>query len=296
MSASGMRRIIAGFGFAVVLGGCMQTASAQGGTDAPVSTPRQADGRPDLSGYWNVPPMGIAVGGPEGGPGGGLFGPPGGPVDPKDVAITPPLRNGDISNLTNDGVIARRSGDNLPLYKPEYWDKVLQLDFNGNLRDPFNTCMPPSVPRVGAPVRIVQLPNEVFFFYSIIFQRNDFRLIPIGPRTHPIDRDGSWLGDPVGHWDGDTLVVETQGFNDQTWIGPEGYLHGYDLKVTEKFRREGDTIIFDVTVEDPEYLQKPWVFETRRLRRNTTPNFRMAESPPCSERDNSHLQGKNREM
>ena len=257
-----------------------------GAAAAPAPAPRTPDGKPDLSGYWAGGRGGIEVG--------GLFGGP--PPNPNDLAISAPLRNGDISNLTNDGVIARRTGDNLPLYKPQYWDKVLQLDYDGNLRDPFNTCMPPSIPRMGSPTRIVQLPNEFLFFYSVIFQRNDYRSIPVGPRTHPIDRDGSWLGDPVARWDGDTLIVETEGFNDQTWIGPEGYFHTYDMKVTEKFRRDGDAMVYDVIVEDPEVLQKPWVLETRRLRRITTPNFRMEESPPCSERDNAHLQGKNREM
>ena len=258
-----------------------------------------AQTRPDLSGYWGPAPTGPPArgGGPVAGGAagrGGLFaGPP--PRDAKDLSLAPPLRNGDISNLTNDGVIARRSDDNLPVYKPQYWVKVLEEDWNGNLRDPFNSCMPMGLPRMGAPTRIVQLPNE-FFFYTVIFQKNEFRSIPVGPRRYPIDRDGTWLGDPVANWEGDTLVVVTEGFNDQTWIGPQGYIHGYDLKVTEKFRPEGHTLIYDVTVEDPEYLQRPWVLSTRRLARIADPNFRLEEAPPCSERDAAHMQGKNREM
>jgi hypothetical protein len=206
------------------------------------------------------------------------------------------LRNGDISNLTNDGVIARRGTDNIPLYKPEYWERVLDLDYHGNLQDPFNSCMPPSVPRMGPPRRIVQLPTEMFFFHAIIFQRNDFRTIPIGERLQPVDPDGTWMGDPLGHWDGDTFVVVTEGFNDQSWIAPQGYMHGYDMKVTEKFRRDGNKLYYDVTVEDPEYFQKPWVKDTVVLNRITDPKARMEESPPCSDRDNKNLVGKQREM
>jgi hypothetical protein len=206
------------------------------------------------------------------------------------------VRNGDISNLTNDGVIARRGSDNIPLYKPEYWDRVLDLDYHGNLQDPFNSCMPPGVPRMGPPRRIVQLPAEVFFFHAIIFQRNDYRAVPIGERLQPVDPDGTWMGDPLARWDGDTLVVVTEAFNDQSWIAPQGYIHGYDMKVTEKFRRDGNKLYYDVTVEDPEYLQKPWVKETVVLNRITDPKYRMEESPPCSDRDNKNLVGKQREM
>jgi len=272
-----------------------------------------AGARPDLNGYWvGGGPVGIAPptaapgpgregapggreAGPAAGPPGGLFG--GLPSGPNDLAIAAPLRNGDISNLTNDGVIARRSGNNLPVYKPEFWDKVLDEDWNGNLRDPFNSCMPMGIVRMGPPVRIVQLPDEVFFFYAVPFQRNEYRAIPIAnARNHKIDIDGTPLGDPLAHWEGDTLVIETEGLNDQTWIGPEGYIHGYDMKVTERFRREGEQLIFDVTVNDPEYLARPFVLPTRRLNRNPNRDFRMEDPPPCSERDAAHMEGKNREM
>jgi hypothetical protein len=289
--------VAAALGVAAVSWSVAAQSASQGGTQD----------RPDLNGYWVGAPPGIAVPGPGGPPGerggrpggagpeGGLFaGPP--PSDPRDLSLAPPLRNGDISNLTNDGVLARRSGNNLPVYKPQFWDKVLDEDWNGNLRDPFNTCWPMGIPRMGAPTRIVQLANEVLFFYAVPFQKNEYRAIPIGPRRHPIDRDGTWLGDPVAQWDGNTLVVVTEGFNEQTWIGPEGYIHGYDLKVTEKFRLDGNALVYDVTVEDPEYLQQPWILATRRLARNPDPNFRMEEAPPCSERDAAHIEGKNREM
>jgi hypothetical protein len=252
-------------------------------------TPRSADGHPDLNGYWGP------AAAPGAGPGAFATGPS--KPDEKGDYISPmTLRNGDISNLTNDGVIGRRSTDNLPLYKPQYWEKVQDLDYNGNVQDPFNSCMPPSVPRIGLPRRILQTPNEVHFFYSITFQRNDYRSIPVGPRTEQPDRDGTWMGTPVAHWDGETLVVETIGFTNDSWFGPQGYIHGYDMKVTESFRREGNRLIYNSTVEDPEYLQKPWVKDQQTLALITTPGYHMDESPPCSDRNIKEQVGKQREM
>ena len=272
------------FAAIVAIPSCSRAQSPTPDTASPKSapTPRTPDGKPDLSGYWGGAGPGLAqLGGP--------------PKDPKDLTLTAPLRNGDISNLTNDNTIMHRQGENLPLYKPQYWDIVLDRDWNGNLQDPVNSCMPPGEPRMGPPTRIVQTPNEVFLFYSVIFQRNDYRDIPIGPRTHPVNPDGTWGGDPIAHWEGDTLVVVTEGFNDQTWLGSEGYIHSYNLKVTEKFHRDGDMLTYDVTIEDPDMLQKPWVLETRHVKLNTNPSFRMEESPPCSDRDAAHIKDKNRE-
>jgi len=259
---------------------------------AQVPTPRTADGKPDLNGFWGAGP---AAGEGEGAPGpfarGALS------ANAEGEFISPMnLRNGDISNLTNDGVIGRRSTNNLPLYKPQFWEKVEDLDYHGNQQDPFNSCMPPSVPRMGAPRRIVQTPTEIFLFYAIQFQRNDFRIVPIGARTRQPDRDGSWMGDPVARWDGDTLVIESIGFNPGSWFGPQGYLHGYEMKVTETLRRDGDRLIYNSTVDDPEYLQKPWQRDQVVLNRIATPGYRLEETPPCSDRDLEHQVGKQREM
>ena len=253
---------------------------------APAATPRMPDGHPDLNGYWSAgPPPELA----------GLFAPP-----PRDATgnliVNFNVRHGDVANLTNDNVIGRRAGNNLPIYKPEYWDTVLSNDLDGNLKDPFNSCMPIAPPRLGPPARIIQTATDLVLQYTVPFQRNEIRIVPIGPRKHPVDRDGSWTGDSVAHWDGDTLVVETEGYNDQSWLGPEGYVHGYDLKVVERLRRDGNVVFYDVTTEDPEYLQQPWVLPTQRLRPIPVPNFRLEESPPCSERDNKHIVAKNREM
>jgi len=77
------------------------------------------------------------------------------------------------------------------------------------------------------------------------------------------------MGIGIGRWEGDTLVVESIGFIDTTWIGRGGFFHSSEMRVVEKFRREGDAIFYDVTVEDPEVLVEPLVFPTRIMRRNT---------------------------
>jgi hypothetical protein len=251
---------------------------------APVATPRTADGHPNLSGFWAPGGISPFTLGPAGGP--AVF----------DGGVRAALRNGDISNLTNDGSIGRRVTDNLPLYKPQYWDRVNELDHTGNKSDPYIHCMPPAPPRLGAPAQIIQMPNQVLFFYRVIFQRNDFRIIPFGKRTHPLDPDGTWTGDPVASWDGDTLVVETEGFNDQGWLDPAGYLHGYNLKVTERFHRVGNEMTYDVHVEDPDYLQRPWDVDQQPLVSVSAPGSYLEDAPPCSDRDSDHIVGTQREM
>jgi hypothetical protein len=248
---------------------------------AAAATPKTTDGHPDLNGFWGNGPIGFPLG----------------PVGAKaSSTISAPLRNGDISNLTNDNVIARRVSDNMPIYKPEYWAKVEELDHNGNKMDPFVHCMPPAVPRLGPPAQIIQMPNQILFFYRVAFQRNDFKIIPIGPRTHPLDPDGTWTGDSIAKWDGDTLVVETEGFNDQSWIDSQGYLHGYNMKTTERFHRDGNSLIYSVTVEDPDYLARPWVIEPQKLGKIDMPNYYLDDAPPCSDRDADHQVGTQREL
>ena len=78
----------------------------------------------------------------------------------------------------------------------------------------------------------------------------------------------------LARWDGDTLVVESVGFNDVTWLGWEGYFHTDEMEVTERFRREGDLLFYSFTVNDPDVLMEPWTSITyvRRLNpRNPVP-------------------------
>jgi len=164
-----------------------------------------------------------------------------------------------------------------PQYKPEHWDKIQELDMWTNKYDPVMTCQPLGVPRQGPPRRIYQTENDITFIYfggDAGGGYGEYRIIPIDGRKHAENAnfDATYLGVTVGRWEGETLVLDSVGFIDTTWIGRGGFFHTSDMKVVEKFRREGDTILYDVTIEDPEVLLEPWVFPTRTLRRNTNPN------------------------
>ena len=181
-----------------------------------------------------------------------------------------------------------RFNANRPLYKPEYWDKVQDLDYNTNTKDPIFTCMPLGVPRMGPPLQILQTAKYVAFFYSGDGSvSNQFRIIPIDGRGHdPVRaKDISYFGDAVGHWEGDTLVVESVGFNDETWLANGGFFHRYDMKVTERLQREGDTLHYQATVEDPTVMLQPWVMNSRALRLNTDPTAYLQEGDQCSQPD-----------
>ena len=165
-----------------------------------------------------------------------------------------------------------------PLYKPEHWDKVIELDMWTNKYDPVMTCQPLGVPRQGAPRRIWQTETDITFLYlggDAGGGYGEYRIIPIdGNRKHTENDklDLTYMGIGIGRWEGDTLVVESIGFIDTTWIGRGGFFHSTEMKVVEKFRREGDAVFYDVTVEDPEVLVEPLVFPTRIMRRNPNAN------------------------
>ena len=166
---------------------------------------------------------------------------------------------------------------NRPLYKPELWDKIQELDMWTNKFDPVMTCQPLGVPRQGPPRRIYQSENDITFLYfggDAGGGYGEYRIIPTDnrPRDKNAEFDITYMGNTVGRWEGDTLVLDSIAFIDTTWIGRGGFFHSDRMHVVEKFRRQGDAIFYDVTIEDPEVLLEPWVFPTRTLRRNTNPN------------------------
>jgi hypothetical protein len=109
------------------------------------------------------------------------------------------------------------------------------------------------------------------------------------PHTPLADLDGTWKGEAVGHWEDDTLVVDTIGFNDTGWLDIGGYFHSENMHVTERLHRDGDTLTWQATVDDPDVLIKPWIMNKRTLKRNPNPKAMLEETLPCSERDLSHL-------
>ena len=105
----------------------------------------------------------------------------------------------------------------------------------GESNDPIMQCFPPGVPRVylirGEPIEFAQIPGRVLMIYEYDhFIRN----IYTDGRSHPADPNPSWMGDSIGKWDGDTLVVDTIGFNDKTWLDNDGHPHSEDLHLVER--------------------------------------------------------------
>jgi hypothetical protein len=164
-----------------------------------------------------------------------------------------------------------------PVYKPEFWDKVQQLDMWTNKFDPVMTCQPLGVPREGPPRRIYQSDRDVTFIYlggDAGGGYGEYRIIPTDGRKHDPKKaiESTYLGYTVGRWDGDTLVLDSISFVDSTWLGRGGFFHSDQMHVVERFTRQGDVILYDVTVEDPGVLAEPWVLPTRTLRRNPNPD------------------------
>jgi len=145
-----------------------------------------------------------------------------------------------------------------PKYKPEFQAKVKELSARQVQTDNVLKCLAPGVPRIGPPGKIVQNSKEVVFLYDDV-NGAFFRIIPVdGRTTYRKDMPASFLGDSIGHFEGDTLVVETTNFNEDTWLTDNGAFHTTGLKVVERLRRVGDTIEYTATAHDPAVLAEPW--------------------------------------
>ena len=123
-------------------------------------------------------------------------------------------------------------------------------------------CKPLGIPQsfvTPYPFQIVQTPKLLVMIFEY---PNAFRMIPLDGRPHPVDPDPTWMGNAVGRWEGDVLVVDTIGFNDKTEVS--GFMHTEDLHVIERYKRlDNGSLQYDVTVEDPNVWTKPWVMPTR---------------------------------
>jgi hypothetical protein len=136
------------------------------------------------------------------------------------------------------------------------------------LSDPVFQCFPPGVPRIylyNFPLQIVQIPGQVI----MLFEYDHFvRRIYTDGRPHDKDQGPLWMGDSIGKWDGDTLVVDTVNFNDKTLIDRVGRPHSDALHVVERIRRvEQKYMEIAFTVDDPKAYIQPWgtklIFESR---------------------------------
>jgi hypothetical protein len=248
---------------------CIMPAAAQGPAapaGAAAATPRMPDGHPDLSGMWyrRVPPVP--------------------PVQRVGKSI---IFNNKAPRDPNADPSAIAYNPGTPTYKPELVAKVKELNENQVYADPALSCGPPGVPRLGPPHRIIQTAKEVVFLYDDL-NGNFFRYIPIDGRPHRTDIETSANGDSIGRWDGDTLVVDVNNFNEETWLSDDGLFHSEHMHVVERLRRDGNSLRWDVTVEDPTVLVEPWKMTPRTIKLMT--NTEIDTAPPCQEKSIANMQ------
>jgi hypothetical protein len=211
--------------------------------------PRTADGKPNFNGIWQV--LNTAN------------------WDLQSHAAQP----GQITALGAIGAVPPGlgvvEGEEIP-YLPAA-AATRKANFANRLKlDPEVKCYLPGVPRatyMPFPFQIVQTPQFILIAYEYA---NAVRTVYMkDPGPAPVD---SWMGQSVGHWEGDTLVVDATGFNDQSWLDRSGNFHSDALHVVERYRLRGpDVILYEATIEDRNVFSKPWKISMpiyRRLEKN----------------------------
>ena len=158
--------------------------------------------------------------------------------------------------------------------RPGYGSRALA---GGN--DPILQCDPAGFPRIlffPTPFELVQASDRIIQFFE---REHAWRPIWTDGRSLPKDPDPSWYGYASGHWEGDyTLVVESGGFNDKTWLGATGYPHSANMRVTERYHRmDRNTIVYNITVDDPDAYTKPIIGPERIMK--LRPGVQLEELP-----------------
>jgi len=212
--------------------------------------PRNADGKPDLSGIWqslneanydielHMARAALAL---RPGPYGA-------------VPATPVLALGAVGAVPpGPGVV---EGGELP-YQPAALAKKKENQENWLTSDPEIKCYLPGVPRatyLPYPFQIFQNSSAIFIAYEYAGAVRNIYLKDPGPA--PVD---SWMGQSVGHWEGETLVVDVTGFNEQTWFDRAGNFHSDALHVVERYTRTSPEVItYEATIEDPKVFTRSW--------------------------------------
>src|ERR1700693_1170833 len=248
----------------VVVGALLAAVAVpMAGQSSTYRAPRAEGGKPDLNGIWQTlneanydleghsarPAMAIRP---------GPYGP---------VPAAPVLALGAVGAVPPSlGVV---EGGEIP-YKPEALAKKKENQTNWLTSDPEIKCYLPGVPRanyIPQPFRIFQNAKQIFIAYQYAGAVRNIFLKDPGPA--PVD---SWMGQSVGHWEGDTLVVDVTGMNDQTWFDRAGNFHSDALHVVERYTPlSPDALGYEVTIEDPKVFSRPWKMSMplyRRLDKN----------------------------
>jgi hypothetical protein len=134
-----------------------------------------------------------------------------------------------------------------------------------NSNDPDFSCFPSGIPKAylySYPVELIPTPGRLIMFFEY---GHNVRQIFTDGRNHQKDANPTWMGDSIGHWEGDTLVVDSLGFNEKTWLDYNGHPHSEAMHIVELIRRPGhDTLLIDLTLDDPKAYTIP-LHTTRKL-------------------------------
>ncbi|HWF06893.1 MAG TPA: hypothetical protein VG297_00440 [Bryobacteraceae bacterium] len=269
-----------------------KTADGKPNLDGPA--PRTADGHPDLSGVWENR-RGFGAGRGAAGRGGGpgrAGGPPpaGAPQGPPPPPPPPPLPADGIPNATF-GNIGAGFKDGLPL-KPAAAELLKKRKAENSKDNPDAHCLPLGLMQLHLhpqPRKIIQSPAVTTILYEA--QAGVRQIFTDGRPLPPKDVQPWWYGYSIGHWDGDTLVVETTGFRDDVWLDVNGSPLTNAGKMIEKFRRPNfGHLEIEVTIDDPSQYTKPF---TVKVNQQIMLNTDLIEFI-CSEneRSDAHLIGK----
>jgi hypothetical protein len=234
--------------------------------------PRTPDGKPDLNGIWQAlneanydlephnarPAMALRPG-------------PYGPLPAQQV-----LYLGAVGSVPGSlGVV---EGGTIP-YTPAALQQRNKNRDNWLTSDPEIKCYLPGIPRgtyMPHPFQIFQSASAIFMAYEYAGAVRNLYLKDPGPP--PVD---SWMGQAVARWEGETLVVDSNGFNDQSWFDRAGNFHTDQLKVTERFTRTApDVITYEATMTDPSIFTRPWKISMplyRRLDKRPIMDFKCVE-------------------
>jgi hypothetical protein len=239
---------------ALIAGAWSAPAAAQTPPYAdPASVPRTAEGKPDLTGVWQG--GSTQAGAWEEANAG--FGVGGTGRDPNAAFV----------GSSNDRPAGREGAP----YQDWAAQKVLEAFNRRGVDDPTGHCLPAGIPRsvmLGLfPQQFVQTPMQIVILYEYM---SAFRVIPFATE-HPDDLLPSYMGNSAARWDGDTLVVDVIGFNDKTWLAGTGTFHSEALHIVERYTRVSkDRIDYEVTMEDPNVLTKPWTLRSSLMLREGT--------------------------
>ena len=151
--------------------------------------------------------------------------------------------------------------------------------------DPIMGCDPIGYPRIAFynayPMEFVQTKDRLLEFFDFFYVH---RTIWLDGRKLPDDPEPTWYGYSVGHWEGNTLVVETIGFNDESWLDNDGHPHSDQMTLEERFQRvDHDTIEARMTLTDPKAYTAPWVSEVTKWTLNPGKKMREDLCAPSDE-------------